>query len=657
MLSVFFLGVVTQPIHAFGGGGIGDVEQCTYENLQGSDQAKKLTELPKLDVAVVGGGISGAYTSWRLLNDNPSLKVSLFERTDRIGGRLYSPSIGCETDDASEEGHLPRCELGGMRVRFPTDNILLGIAEELGLEMGDFYLNSESAEPVDDPTNPTWLRGETFARADVDAMTASGDTSSLPYEFSEFDPLLSLTDHKHGQRYLYGSPTLSFYNVSTLSAEGYSPCNTDNYKILEQDLASAEHTVILKAYQWSVGAASSLISDTSPEGTAFSYDYGGYHFDENTAGLTNTQEGPEFLPSGLNNVEKYVRPLMGMQEFPLAIQRAFEGAGGATHMDMELKAISYLGEGHKKGKYRLHFRATRTHPCTEVTDYVPDAAQVQVYADKLVLAGLPMAMLDNLITSMRQEKMLATVKTLIKSVALVSAGKFFFALDDPPAPRKGESEDTYDFSTGRFTSSTEIQQLFAWYPGTQARPDQTLSSCTQTVLQMYSADTLWETIAAQPEWYNCSWSIGPDQCDQCQAAQKGLLSLNPKDHFPKMIADYFLNLLSTTYLQPKHSFKLTANKIRYFSPENPSTQMEGWHHWKADVKWWDMFDLALQPEQNVPLYIVGEAFSTQQGWANGAVLTAEYMLQEKMGLARPAWLTKDQYCADNPYYPKKRANN
>src|SRR5579884_2128607 len=56
------------------------------------------------DVAIVGGGVSGVYSGWRLLTagagespqlkklagKNEKLKVAVFEGTNRIGGRLLS---------------------------------------------------------------------------------------------------------------------------------------------------------------------------------------------------------------------------------------------------------------------------------------------------------------------------------------------------------------------------------------------------------------------------------------------------------------------------------------------------------------------------------------------------------------------------------------
>ena len=46
-----------------------------------------------LDIAVVGGGVSGAYSAWRLQQAFPKKKIALFEYSDRIGGRLYTVTL------------------------------------------------------------------------------------------------------------------------------------------------------------------------------------------------------------------------------------------------------------------------------------------------------------------------------------------------------------------------------------------------------------------------------------------------------------------------------------------------------------------------------------------------------------------------------------
>lgn len=45
-----------------------------------------------IDVIIVGGGISGFYCAYLLLEADPTLNIKIIEARDRIGGRLYSPN-------------------------------------------------------------------------------------------------------------------------------------------------------------------------------------------------------------------------------------------------------------------------------------------------------------------------------------------------------------------------------------------------------------------------------------------------------------------------------------------------------------------------------------------------------------------------------------
>ena len=44
------------------------------------------------DFVIVGGGISGLYTAWRLGRDT-SMNVLLLESTDRFGGRFHTVTM------------------------------------------------------------------------------------------------------------------------------------------------------------------------------------------------------------------------------------------------------------------------------------------------------------------------------------------------------------------------------------------------------------------------------------------------------------------------------------------------------------------------------------------------------------------------------------
>ncbi|XP_064599057.1 achacin-like [Liolophura sinensis] len=87
-----------------------------------------------LDVAIVGGGIGGTYTGWRLKDQG--LKIAIFESTDRIGGRMHSvflPSIP----------NVP-AELGAMRYVEGVHTTLEGLLPKLGLQSKEFALDRHS---------------------------------------------------------------------------------------------------------------------------------------------------------------------------------------------------------------------------------------------------------------------------------------------------------------------------------------------------------------------------------------------------------------------------------------------------------------------------------------------------------------------------------
>lgn len=46
----------------------------------------------------------------------------------------------------------------------------------------------------------------------------------------------------------------------------------------------------------------------------------------------------------------------------------------------------------------------------------------------------------------------------------------------------------------------------------------------------------------------------------------------------------------------------------------------------------------LHPDHSVPLHVCGSAYSSDQGWAEGALATAEQVAEQHLGLERPAWL-------------------
>src|SRR5688572_24138130 len=101
----------------------------------------------QFDVAIVGGGVSGVYCAWRLLQENSRRKVVVLEGSSHVGGRLLSvvpPDIPNMV-----------AELGGMRILPAVQPLIKRLIDVLNgkykqkIELYDF--------PVDQPQNIAYL--------------------------------------------------------------------------------------------------------------------------------------------------------------------------------------------------------------------------------------------------------------------------------------------------------------------------------------------------------------------------------------------------------------------------------------------------------------------------------------------------------------------
>jgi monoamine oxidase len=131
-----------------------------------SSSAGPSSASPDIDVAIVGGGVSGIYSGWRLLTANSGAsanrprKVVVFEGSDRIGGRLLSARPPGFTDRTT-------CEIGGMRY-VSSQTLVKSLVENV--------LNLPRYEQVVyNPDTIVYLRGERFRFSQVQ------DPEILPY--------------------------------------------------------------------------------------------------------------------------------------------------------------------------------------------------------------------------------------------------------------------------------------------------------------------------------------------------------------------------------------------------------------------------------------------------------------------------------------------
>jgi monoamine oxidase len=104
-----------------------------------------------LHTAIVGAGVAGLYTAWRLLGcGQPPDGIAVFESSKRVGGRLFSVTMPGTSGIAAE--------FGGMRF-LSSHALVTTVAATFGLEMREF--------PAGGPENIFHSRGKQWRAGDI----------------------------------------------------------------------------------------------------------------------------------------------------------------------------------------------------------------------------------------------------------------------------------------------------------------------------------------------------------------------------------------------------------------------------------------------------------------------------------------------------------
>jgi len=124
-----------------------------------------------IDIAIVGAGISGVYSAWKLKQKYPEKKIVVFEGSDRIGGRLLSV-IPPDIPDMV-------AELGGMRILQNAQPLIVKLIDDLNALLPKSEKILLYDFPVDKPQNIAYLRGVYLRLADFTLQP-----NKVPYQLT-----------------------------------------------------------------------------------------------------------------------------------------------------------------------------------------------------------------------------------------------------------------------------------------------------------------------------------------------------------------------------------------------------------------------------------------------------------------------------------------
>jgi hypothetical protein len=559
---------------------------------------------PDLDVAIVGGGVSGIYSGWRLLTADNKRKVAVFEGSDRIGGRLLSARPPGFTDRTT-------CEIGGMR--YVSSQTLVRSLVENVLKLCRYE------QVVYNPDTIVYLRGERFRFSQVQ------DPAVLPYrlDWSE-QQFVTQNDPAGLIPWAIGKilPGVNQYTGDALE------------KYLQE--ARIDGTPLYEHGFWNL-----LARTLSPEAYSIARTMIGYDcLGSNANAVDLITEIYNFSPD-----VKYYLLNDGYEAVPWTLQQRFESAGGRVESGAWMAGFTQTTFADGSTGVALHFRDGRP----------------SVTARAIVLA-MPRRSIELLDREgpVLDPAQAPHVPHLLNSVRPIPLYKLFLAYEYPWW--NAVATATSGPLQGRSLADTPARQVYYWPvdPGAEKPP-----ATGAALLMAYNDATnvdFWEGLSGVP----CD---GPHAAPQ-SAAARHFRKIRPRVRMFESAAGRARLAAATAAASGSTSIdRPRKNWDDHRAPHQMVMEMHrqiaqmhnvqdapapvdaaymdwsvdpfggGVHFWNRGYKSWEVLEQMTKPVGDFPCYVCGEAWSTNQTWVEGALQTAEIVLQKHFGLAKPDWVT------------------
>lgn len=501
------------------------------------------------DVLIVGGGVGGTYSAWRLTEHDKEKKVGLLESSNRIGGRLFSMIL--------PESPQLCAEIGGMRFFSQQENVTK-LVKYLGLTPEPFAKSAVE--------NIIYLRRKHLRTKDFK------DSTNVPYNFTEDEK------GKTSNELMMWAINKAFPKVATMKQNE-----------VREYLKNVE-------YQgkpiWKMGFWNLLMNELSIEAYNFIKDAGGY----NTEIMNWNAYNAIVSYSKYNENIEFFRLKEGFDALPKRMADLFVKNGGKLSLNTRvtnLKEVTVNGE-----------------KLIEVM-YQGEHGEDSHFAKQVILA-LPKRAIELLDCHCFLFSNLQLVEDL-KRVDQVHASKVFLWYDEEWWTKLG-------FSAG--PSRTDLPLRQCYYFGTESSAE---SSSFKGLLMASYSDGLsvdfWEGYYPHSAF------------DKVYEMFKSKEDFIKNHRLPeKMLAEL------TKELSEMHKISVPAPRLALFQNWNDDPFGGGWHSWNPNNQSWVVVPRIIHPISDVNVYICGEAYSENQGWVEGALQTAEQMLNNYFKLPTPQWL-------------------
>jgi len=532
-----------------------------------------------LDVAVVGGGVSGAYSAWRLQETNGKTeRIALFEYSGRIGGRLFTVTMP----------GLPnvKAEVGGMRYIKDAHPVVTSIVEHLDLATAPFPMGAPA--PVGANCNLFYLRGKHLRLHEL------ADPEKVPYNMAWPERGL-------------GPTQLQIQVMNNLYP------NFGNLSFCDQMKVHVFGQPMYKFGFWNL-----LYRVLSNEGYQFMKDAGGYE-----ANVANACAVTQLPATEYGDNTEFLTLRDGYDQLPITLVKRFEELPGTlpgaerVHMNRRLARIE-IGEG--EFPYTLTFESTFTEgykTTTAAERGSEEEPELFVVRAKKVILAMPRRSLELIESTFFQHPWL---RENLPSVLIQSAFKLFLAYERPWWRALG-------LVAGRSVTDLPVRQIY--YFGTEAEQEGGNPWFNSLLMASYNdigTVPFWKGLEQGKPYIGYRPSCGGDD---------HLLNKTPAN----LPASDQMVRIAHKQVEEVHGLpEIPLPYAAVYHSWNEDPYGGGWHEWKAGYRLDQIMCRMRKPDPEQNIFIVGEAYSNGQGWVEGALDTAESTLQDFFGLRPPSWL-------------------
>ena len=571
-----------------------------------------LNENTDYDVAIVGGGISGIYTAWRLMmadkidapfvkkSKDQKLRIAIFEGSDRIGGRLL-------TARAPGFPHM-NCEIGGMRYVSSQKLISSLVENELNLPRHE--------QDVDEPINIVYTRGNRLRNYQL------SDPEALPYKLSDKE-MAWLRKGNSASDFIGWAVEELFPDIKGLSG-----------KKLEKFLQAAkiDDVPLYEHGFWNILAKVMSNEAYQLAKTTIGYDALGM----NTNAVNSIAEYFDFTPD-----VKYFLLNDGYDSVPWTLQQQFENAGGEVHLNSWLQCFEETTLSDGSNGVALSFKKEK--------------GTNSIKARAIVLA-MPKRSIELLqqkgpvLDPMRAPH----VRFMMNSVEPVDLYKIFLAYEFP------WWEKTF-VKAGRSLTDLPVRQCYYW--GVEGRQPGGNPENKNSMIMAYndmSSSEFWGGLRDAPlgPGNTIEWPLPVNKKMKGLHAKSKSFERKPMPHVQHDQTDKWGERLRQNWESRPAPHKMVMEMHRQLmemhhitdAPEPLEAAYMDWsddpyggavHFWNSGYKSWEILVEMTKPVDDFPCFICGEAYSTNQTWVEGALQTAEIVLQKHFKLSEPKWLKND----------------